>query len=77
MIVDKQITVHAIKCDVCGILLEWSDEDSSWVEDTEWLDDEALKESGWEEDEQKDEHYCPDHWEWSDDDEIIRKEIVK
>ena len=76
MIVDKQITVHAIKCDVCGILLEWSDEHNPWVEDTEWFE-ESLDNSDWEQDIDSEEHYCPDHWEWSDDDEIIRKEAAK
>ena len=69
MIVQQEITVHAIKCEVCDKLFHCLGEDySPWVEDTEWIDD-ALPDSDWGIEEDK--HYCPSHWEWSDDGESI------
>ncbi len=63
------------KCDVCGKLYEYSDEHSPWTADTEWFDN--FKDTDWAEDEEQTEHYCPDHWQWSEDgDTIIRKEAT-
>lgn len=73
MIKEKQITVKAIACDVCEKLYEYSDEYSPWAEDAEWFG--QFPEGGWEQNEEQTEHYCEDHWQWSDDDkEIIRKD---
>ena len=69
MILSKQQTVYALKCELCAELYEYSDEYSPWTSDKEWFDDKA--ESGWEEIDDKD--YCPDHWQWGDDDEMIPK----
>lgn len=73
MLISKQITVYAIKCDVCGKLYEYivnEDGDrNSWSSDTTWFEDKILESHGWGYGNDN-EHYCPKHWEWK----MTRKE---
>lgn len=58
---------HNIKCDVCGVLAD----EEIWHADENTVGSIA-QESNWHfTDDEK--HYCPDCWEYGDNDEIIIK----
>lgn len=65
----KEITMYSVCCDNCGKDSNEGAEYSCWNDSGyAW---QCAEEDGWEED--FDQHYCPDCFSWSDDDELILK----
>ena len=59
---------HNIRCDHCGALID----DETWWDDKEALTATILPECGWIECEGR--HYCPECYEYDDDDNIVTKD---
>jgi hypothetical protein len=59
-------TFHNIRCDACGCLLD----EETWLDEEDIFSSVLLNECGWIECEGG-RHYCPDCWQYDDDDNIV------
>lgn len=63
----KEVTMYTVVCDSCGKDLLKNEEYSAW-NDARYVEDIAI-EDNWSK--QDDNHYCPDCYEYDDDDNLI------